>query len=92
MEGKVCVDRQKCDKPGTRSPRMPLLRFRGATLAYVSRGGLKLEKALQSFPIDLNGRTAKVDIGASTGGFTDCMLKKWSGRVYAVDVGYGQLA
>lgn len=91
MEGKVYVDRQKCDKPGTSFPEDASVEVRGETLAYVSRGGLKLEKALQSFPIDLNGRTA-MDIGASTGGFTDCMLKNGAARVYAVDVGYGQLA
>lgn len=91
MEGKVYVDRQKCDKPGTSFPEDAAVEVRGETLAYVSRGGLKLEKALQSFPIDLNGRTA-MDIGASTGGFTDCMLKNGAARVYAVDVGYGQLA
>ena len=64
--------------------------MRGHTLRYVSRGGLKLEKAMQTFPITLEGKTC-ADIGASTGGFTDCMLQNGARRVYAVDVGYGQL-
>ena len=65
--------------------------MRGETLKYVSRGGLKLEKALQVFPIDLTDKTA-MDIGASTGGFTDCMLQNGAKKVYAIDVGYGQFA
>ena len=91
MEGKVYVDHQKCDKPGSSFPEDAAVEVRGEALAYVSRGGLKLEKALRSFPIDLNGQTA-MDIGASTGGFTDCMLQNGAAKVYAVDVGYGQLA
>ncbi len=91
MMGNVYVDGQKQDKAGTMLPQNAGIEVRGETLKYVSRGGLKLEKALQVFPIDLNGRTA-MDIGASTGGFTDCMLQNGAKKVYAVDVGYGQLA
>lgn len=92
MAGQVYIDNQKCDKAGqmvdedTAQPEV-----RGDTLKYVSRGGLKLEKALASFPITLEGKTA-MDIGASTGGFTDCMLQNGARRVFAVDVGYGQFA
>ncbi len=67
------------------------IEVRGETLKYVSRGGLKLEKALQVFPISLDGKTV-MDIGASTGGFTDCMLQNGAKKVYSIDVGYGQLA
>lgn len=91
MAGSVYVDGQKCDKPGTMLPEDAQIEVRGARLPYVSRGGLKLEKALSVFPIDLSGGTA-MDIGASTGGFTDCMLQNGAEKVYAVDVGYGQLA
>ncbi len=91
MEGIVFVDGQREDKPGTQVAEEAAVEIRGKTLAYVSRGGLKLEKAMQTFPIALDGRVC-MDIGASTGGFTDCMLQNGAARVYAVDVGYGQLA
>lgn len=91
MEGKVYVDHQKCDKPGSTFPENSVIEVRGETLAYVSRGGLKLEKALQTFPITLTDKIT-MDIGASTGGFTDCMLQNGARKVYAIDVGYGQLA
>ncbi|MGN0106675.1 MAG: TlyA family RNA methyltransferase [Hominilimicola sp.] len=92
MAGQVYIDNQKCDKAGqmvdedTAKPEV-----RGDTLKYVSRGGLKLEKAMQEFPITLEGKTT-MDIGASTGGFTDCMLQNGAKKVFAVDVGYGQFA
>ena len=91
MAGQVYVDGQKQDKPGTPFPEDVSIEVRGDRLPYVSRGGLKLEKALALFPIDLNGKTT-MDIGASTGGFTDCMLQNGAKKVYSVDVGYGQLA
>jgi len=91
MAGQVYVDHQKADKPGAEVPVDCLLELRGDTPRYVSRGGLKLEKALTVFPADLRGAVC-MDIGASTGGFTDCMLQNGAARVYAVDVGYGQLA
>ena len=91
MSGEVFVNGQRVDKPGTAVAEDARIEIRGGTLAYVSRGGLKLEKAMASFPIDLNGAVC-ADIGASTGGFTDCMLQNGAARVYAVDVGYGQLA
>lgn len=78
------------DKAGTAVANDAQIEIRGATLQYVSRGGLKLEKALQTFPLDLRGKIC-ADIGASTGGFTDCMLQNGAKKVYAVDVGYGQL-
>lgn len=91
MSGIVFVDEQKCDKAGmTVSPNQKV-EVRGSTLRYVSRGGLKLEKAMQAFPIKLGGSVC-MDVGASTGGFTDCMLQNGAEKVYAVDVGYGQLA
>ncbi len=90
MEGVVYVDGLKEDKAGMSFPENALVEVRGETLRYVSRGGLKLEKALQVFPIDLTGRVC-LDIGASTGGFTDCMLQNGAAKVYAIDVGYGQL-
>lgn len=90
MAGLVYVDNQKADKPGTVYPVTAKLEVRGGTPKYVSRGGFKLEKAMQSFPIDLKGKIT-MDIGASTGGFTDCMLQNGAVRVYSVDVGYGQL-
>lgn len=92
MAGQVYIDNQKCDKAGqmvdaeTTKPEI-----RGETLKYVSRGGLKLEKAMKEFPITLGGKTT-MDIGASTGGFTDCMLQNGAKKVFAVDVGYGQFA
>lgn len=91
MAGTVYVDGQKVEKAGTPVDENTRLEVRGASLPYVSRGGLKLQKALEVFPIDLAGVTA-MDVGASTGGFTDCMLQHGARKVYAVDVGYGQLA
>ncbi len=91
MAGQVYVNNQKVDKAGTEIKEDDVLEIRGNTLKYVSRGGLKLEKAMQEFPIDLNGKIC-MDVGASTGGFTDCMLMNGAVKVYSVDVGYGQLA
>lgn len=91
MEGNVFVSGQREDKCGTKFDVTAPIEVRGQTLRYVSRGGLKLEKAMQSFPIDLSGKVC-MDIGASTGGFTDCMLQNSAAKVYAVDVGYGQFA
>lgn len=91
MAGQVYVDCQKADKPGTDVSEDAAVEVRGDTLRYVSRGGLKLEKAMERFPLVLEGAVC-ADIGASTGGFTDCMLQNGAKRVYAIDVGYGQLA
>ena len=91
MSGQVFVGGQRVDKPGTAVPNDAEIEIRGNTLTYVSRGGLKLEKAMATFPITLEGAVC-ADIGASTGGFTDCMLQNGAAPVYAVDVGYGQLA
>ncbi len=91
MTGIVYVDNQKSDKPGTMLPEDTKIEIRGETLRYVSRGGLKLEKAMAVFPIDLKDKIT-MDIGASTGGFTDCMLQNGAKKVYSIDVGYGQLA
>lgn len=93
MSGIVYVNGQKEDKAGTTFPDDLTTRIevRGASLRYVSRGGLKLEKAMKEFPIDLQGKIC-MDIGASTGGFTDCMLQNGAKKVFAVDVGHGQLA
>ena len=91
MSGLVYVAGQKVDKPGTAVLNDAPIEVRGNALKYVSRGGLKLEKAMATFPIDLTGNIC-ADIGASTGGFTDCMLQNGASKVYAVDVGYGQLA
>ena len=90
MAGIVYVNNQKVDKPGTAVPNDAHIEVRGKTLRYVSRGGLKLEKAMQTWPILLEGKTC-ADIGSSTGGFTDCMLQNGAVKVYAVDVGHGQL-
>ena len=90
MAGQVYVNNQKVDKAGFELKEGDKLEVRGKTLKYVSRGGLKLEKAMASFPIALTGAVC-ADIGASTGGFTDCMLQNGAKKVYAVDVGYGQL-
>ena len=90
MAGSVYVNQEKEDKPGTQVPEDAALEVRGRVLPYVSRGGLKLEKALQVFPLQLEGRIC-LDIGASTGGFTDCMLQNGASKVYSIDVGYGQL-
>ncbi len=91
MAGVVFVDEQKVDKAGEKINTDAKVEVRGKDIGYVSRGGLKLEKAMQSFPITPNGKVC-MDIGASTGGFTDCMLQNGAKKVYAVDVGYGQLA
>ncbi len=91
MAGQVYVAGQKADKAGTPTDETAEIEVRGKALAYVSRGGLKLEKAMETFPIDLREAVC-ADIGASTGGFTDCMLQNGAKKVYAVDVGYGQLA
>ena len=91
MAGDVYVDQQKADKPGDLYPEEATIEVRGKGLKYVSRGGLKLEKAMAEFPITLSGLVC-MDVGASTGGFTDCMLQNGAKKVYAVDVGYGQLA
>ena len=90
MSGLVYVNGQKADKPGVSYEETVSLEVRGAVCPYVSRGGLKLEKAMQTFPLTLTGKIC-ADIGASTGGFTDCMLQNGAKKVYAVDVGYGQL-
>lgn len=91
MAGVVFVNNQKADKPGMTVSEEDDIQVRANPLQYVSRGGLKLEKAMASFGLRLTGKTC-ADIGASTGGFTDCMLQNGAERVYAVDVGYGQLA
>lgn len=91
MAGQVLVNEQKIDKPGTPVAPEVTIRLLGNKLPYVSRGGLKLEKALQIFPISVEGKVV-ADIGASTGGFTDCALLNGAAKVYAIDVGYGQLA
>ena len=91
MAGIVFVNNQKSDKAGNIIKPDDIVEIRGETLKYVSRGGKKLEKAISSFQLDLNGCIA-ADIGASTGGFTDCMLQNGAIKVYSIDVGYGQLA
>lgn len=91
MEGLVYVNGQKSDKAGAQVKDDDKIEVRGETLRYVSRGGKKLEKAMQVFPIALNDCIC-IDIGASTGGFTDCMLQNGAVKVYSVDVGYGQFA
>ncbi len=91
LAGRVLVDEQKVEKPGTPIDDTAALRLLGDDLKYVSRGGLKLEKALDHWAIDLTGKTC-MDIGASTGGFTDCMLQHGASSVLAVDTGYGQIA
>ena len=91
MAGEVLVDGQKVDKAGTTVKREAEIRLLGNDIPYVSRGGLKLAKAMETFGLSLVGKTA-ADIGASTGGFTDCMLQNGAVKVYAIDVGYGQLA
>ena len=90
MAGCVYVNGQKEDKAGSMFPETADLEVRGNTLKYVSRGGLKLEKAMENFDITLEGRVC-MDVGASTGGFTDCMLQNGAVKVYSVDVGHGQL-
>lgn len=91
MEGNVFVEGQREDKAGTSFDDKVAIEVRGNTLKYVSRGGLKLEKAMANFGISLENKVC-MDIGASTGGFTDCMLQNGAKKVYAVDVGYGQFA
>jgi 23S rRNA (cytidine1920-2'-O)/16S rRNA (cytidine1409-2'-O)-methyltransferase len=91
MAGRVLVDDLPCDKPGARFPADIRITVKGDDLPYVSRGGLKLEAALNANRIDCTGMVC-LDVGASTGGFTDCLLQHGAARVFAVDVGYGQLA
>mgnify|MGYP001202713426 CR=1 FL=1 len=90
MAGLVCANGEKVDKPGTKLSRDVRITVKGAPHPYVSRGGLKLEKAIRQFGIDLRGAVV-IDVGASTGGFTDCALQHGASLVYAVDVGYNQL-
>lgn len=91
MAGEVYVNGQRAAKAGEMVTGEEQIEVRGKALRYVSRGGLKLEKAMQSFSVNLNGGIC-MDIGASTGGFTDCMLQNGARKVYSIDVGYGQLA
>ncbi len=91
MEGIVYIKGQKAEKPGTAVADDCDVEVRPKTKQFVSRGGLKLQKALDVFDVDVSGKTA-LDIGASTGGFTDCLLQHGASHVYCVDVGYGQLA
>ena len=91
MAGQVYVDGQKEDKAGSMFTETVKVEVRGNTLPYVSRGGLKLEKAMNNFGVSLEGKVS-MDVGASTGGFTDCMLQNGAVKVYSVDVGHGQLA
>jgi len=91
MAGLVSVAGERCDKPGTKFPENVAIAVKGEVHPYVSRGGLKLEKAIRTFDIDLKDKVM-MDIGASTGGFTDCALQHGARLVYAIDVGYGQLA
>ena len=91
MAGKVLVNGNPMDKPGTRVKADAEIIVKGTDIPYVSRGGLKLEKAIKVLSLDIKGLTC-LDIGASTGGFTDCLLKFGACKVYAVDVGYGQMA
>ncbi len=90
MAGKVLIDEQVVDKAGSLVDENATIRIKEDAIPYVSRGGLKLEKAMQQFPISLEGKIC-MDIGSSTGGFTDCMLKNGAKKVFSVDVGYGQL-
>lgn len=91
MAGLVFVDNQRCDKPGTEVKVDSKIEVKGNPIPYVSRGGLKLEKALKNFDLKLKDKVC-MDIGASTGGFTDCMLQNGAKKVFSIDVGYGQLA
>ena len=90
MSGNVYVEGQKEDKAGSMFPDTVNIEVRGNTLPYVSRGGLKLEKAMTHFDLSLEGKVC-MDVGSSTGGFTDCMLQNGAVKVYAIDVGHGQL-
>lgn len=89
--GEILVDETPCDRPAAMIRPAQVVRLRSPPLPYVSRGGLKLQAALDAWPIDPTGRVC-ADVGASTGGFTDCLLQRGAARVYAIDVGYGQLA
>jgi len=89
MAGLVFVDNERIDKCGQKIKTTSSIEVKGNTIPYVSRGGLKLERAVNEFKLDLNGKVC-MDVGASTGGFTDCMLQNGAAKVYAVDVGYGQ--
>ena len=91
MAGNVYINNQKIDKPGSFIKPEDNVKIIGPKLEFVSRGGLKLKKAIEKFNIDLKNKIC-VDIGASTGGFTDCMLQNGAKKVFAIDVGYGQLA
>lgn len=91
MSGNVFVDGEREDKAGASFPETAVIEVKGNPLKYVSRGGLKLEKAMKHFDVDLSGKVC-MDVGSSTGGFTDCMLQNGAAKVYAVDVGTGQLA
>lgn len=91
MAGLVFVNNQRCDKAGVDFEEDSDITVKGNPIPYVSRGGLKLEKAINNFNLDLNEKVC-MDIGASTGGFTDCMLKNGAKKVFSIDVGYGQLA
>lgn len=91
MSGNVFVDGQREDKAGTAFPEKAVIEVKGKPLKYVSRGGLKLEKAMSHFDVTLSGKVC-MDVGSSTGGFTDCMLQNGAVKVYAVDVGTNQLA
>lgn len=91
MAGQVYLNGQKASKAGLGVKPEDHIEVRGGQLAFVSRGGLKLDQAMKRFPISLEGKIC-MDVGASTGGFTDCMLQNGAGKVYAIDVGYGQLA
>jgi 23S rRNA (cytidine1920-2'-O)/16S rRNA (cytidine1409-2'-O)-methyltransferase len=91
LAGRVLVDEQKVEKPGHTIAESAAVRLLGGDLRYVGRGGLKLEAALQHWNIDLSGKFC-LDVGASTGGFTDCMLQHGAARVLAIDTGYGQIA
>jgi 23S rRNA (cytidine1920-2'-O)/16S rRNA (cytidine1409-2'-O)-methyltransferase len=91
MAGLVFADEERVDKAGTKIDTEAAIEVKGSTLRYVGRGGLKLEKAIETFGLELNDIIA-IDIGSSTGGFTDCMLQNGASKVYAVDVGYNQLA
>lgn len=90
LAGQIVVNDQRVDKPGAQVPEDAELRLKGEVLPYVSRGGLKLKGAIDRFKLDVRGKLA-ADIGASTGGFTDCLLQEGAVRVHAIDVGYGQL-
>ena len=91
MSGNVYVEGQKEDKAGSTFADTANIEVRGTTLKYVSRGGLKLEKAMENFDVTIKGKIC-MDVGSSTGGFTDCMLQNGAVKVYSVDVGHGQLA